>query len=148
MERLEIKDNFLYISDEASDFQVQLEAIDIACTDKFVINLKLYDGKQAYLHPDSIEDSAEFDALANLLTRDKKFFQCDGYMVVNLENLQECSVCKEKDDYGYYNLDMRFKRMKGGLASKDIHSLIKVRNAILEAKQKYEEENTDELIKG
>lgn len=148
MEKLEIKDNFLYISDEASDFQVQLEAIDIACTDKFVINLKLYDGKQAFLHPDSIKDSSEFDELVKLLTSYKKFFQCDGYMVINLENLQECSVRKEKDEWGYYNLKMRFKRMIGGLASKDINSLIKVRNTILEAKQKYEETITDDLIKG
>ena len=60
MEKLEIKDNILHIDDGQKYYQITLNAIDIACTDGFVINLKLYDGKQAFLHPENKESREEF----------------------------------------------------------------------------------------
>lgn len=138
MEKLEIKNDILYIADDQKEYQITLNAIDIACTDGFIINLKLYDGSQAYLHPEYEFVKEEFNALVQLLTQHSNFYQCDGYMVINLENLQEVGINTEKTHWDYYNLDMRFKRMKGGLASKKLDSLRKTEEEIIQAKQNYD----------
>ncbi len=139
MERLEIKDDILYIDDGQHAYQAMLNAIDIACTDGYVINLKFFDGRQAYLHPENTESREEFNALVELLTQYNNFYQCDGYMVINLENLYEVGIDEEKTHWGYYNLDMRFQRMKGGLASKNLEGLKQTKEEILQAKQTYED---------
>ena len=137
MQRLEIKNDILYIADDQKEYQITLNAIDIACTDGYVINLKLYDGSQAFLHPENKESREEFNTLVKLLTQYCNFYQCDGYMVINLENLDEVSIDEEKTHWGYYNLDMRFGQMKGGLASKNLDSLKDTKEYILNAKENY-----------
>ena len=137
MERLEIKNDILYIADDQREYQVMLNAIDIACTDGYVINLKLCDGSQAYLHPEHSKIREEFNALVELLTQYNNFYQCDGYMVINLENLDEVSIDEEKTNWGYYNLDMRFGHMKGGLASRNLEGLKKTQEEVIEAKRNY-----------
>ena len=139
MKQLEIKDNVLIIDDGQKCFNIELGAIDIACTDGFVINLKLFDGRQAFLHPENKESREEFNALVELLTKYANFYQCDGNMVINLETLQEASIDQEKTHWGYYNLDMIFERMKGGLASRNLEDLRKTKEEILQAKLSYEE---------
>ena len=138
MKKLEIKDNILHIDDGQKYYQITLNAIDIACTDGFVINLKLFDGRQAFLHPENKESREEFNALVKLLTEYANFYQCDGYMVINLENLQELTLHEEKNSWGYYDLNMRFRRMKGGLASRGLEGLKKTQEEILQAKQNYD----------
>lgn len=138
MEKLEIKDNVLIIDDGQTCWNAELDAIDIACTDGFVINLKFCNGKQAFLHPENKESREEFNALVNLLTQYDNFYQCDGYMVINLENLQELTLDEEKNSWGYYDLVMRFKQMKGGLASRSLEGLRKTQEEILQAKQNYD----------
>ena len=139
MERLEIKNDILYIADDQQEYQMTLSAIDIACTDGYVINLKLYDGSQAYLHPEYEFVREDFNTLVKLLTQYSNFYQCDGYMVINLETLQELELVEEKNSWGYYDLNMRFERMKSGLASKNLQGQIKTQKEILQAKQNYEE---------
>lgn len=139
MEKLEIKDNILHIDDGRKYYQITLNAIDIACTDGFVINLKLYDGKQAFLHPENKESREKFNTLVELLTEHNNFYQCDGYIVINLENLQEVNLHEEKNSWGYFNLDMKFELMKGGLASKNLEGLKMTKEDILQAKQNYDE---------
>ena len=138
MQKLEIKDNILIIDDGQKCWNAELGEIDIACTDGFVINLKFSNGKQAFLHPENKQSHEEFDVLVKLLTQYVNFYQCDGFVVINLENLQETTLDENKNSWGYYNLDLRFRRMKGGLASKDIESLIHTKNEILLAKQNYD----------
>ena len=138
MEKLEIKDNVLIIDDGQKCWNAELDAIDIACTDGFVINLKFSNGKQAFLHPKNKESREEFDTLVKLLTQYNNFYQCDGYMVINLENLQELTLKEEKNSWGYYDLNMRFKRMKGGLASRSLEGLKKTQEEIFTAKQNYD----------
>ena len=139
MKKLEIKDYVLHIDDGQKYFQAELGAIDIACTDGFVINLKFSNGNQAFLHPENKKSTEEFDALVNLLTKENNFYQCDGFMVINLENLQETELKEEKNSWGYYDLNMRFRKMKGGLASKDLEKQRKTQEEILNAKQNYDE---------
>jgi len=139
VEKLEIKNNVLIIDDGQKCWNAELEAIDIACTDGFVINLKFSNGKQAFLHPENKQNYEEFDALVKLLTQHSNFYQCAGFMVINLENLQESTLQEEKNSWGYYNLNMIFKRMKGGLASKNLEGLKKTQEEILQAKQNYDE---------
>ena len=138
MKQLEIKKDILYIDDGQKCFQIMLNAIDIACTDGFVINLKLFDGRQAFLHPENKQNTDEFNTLVELLTQHNCFYQCDGYMVINLENLQETKLKEEKNSWGYYDLIMRFDRMKGGLASKNLEGLRKTQEDIIQAKQNYD----------
>ena len=140
MEKLEIKDDVLIIDDGQKCWNAELEAIDIACTDGFVINLKFSNGKQAFLHPANKQSHEEFDALVKLLTQYSNFYQCDGFVVINLENLQELTLQEEKNSWGYYDLNMRFRRMKGGLASKNLEGLQKTKNEIIEAKRNYDAE--------
>jgi len=139
MEKLEIKDNVLIIDDGQTCWNAELGAIDIACTDGFLINLKFSNGQQAFLHPENKQSHEEFDALVNLLTQYDNFYQCDGYMVINLENLQELTLDEEKNSWGYYDLNMIFKQMKGGLASRSLEGLRKTQEEILQAKQNYDE---------
>ena len=139
MEKLEIKDNVLIIDDGQKCWNAELDAIDIACTDGFVINLKFCNGKQAFLHPENKQSREEFNELVKLLTQYVNFYQCDGFVVINLENLQEITLQEEKNSWGYYNLDMRFRRMKGGLASKDLEKQKQTMKEILQAKQNYDE---------
>ena len=139
MEKLEIKDNVLIIDDGQTCCNAELEAIDIACTDGFVINLKFDNGKQAFLHPEKNQIEAEFNCLVKLLTQYCNFYQCDGNMVINLENLEELTLKEEKNSWGYYDLNMRFRRMKGGLASNNLKSLVETKEDILNAKENYEE---------
>ena len=139
MEKLEIKDNVLIIDDGQQCCYAELEAIDIACTDGFVINLKFDNGKQAFLHPEKNQIEAEFNCLVKLLTQYCNFYQCDGNMVINLENLEELTLKEEKNSWGYYDLNMRFRRMKGGLASKNLDDLKETKEDILNAKENYEE---------
>jgi len=101
MERLEIKSDILYIADNQQEYQMTLSAIDIACTDGYVINLKLYDGSQAYLHPDYEFVKEDFNKLAKLLTQHLNFYQCDGYMVINLETLQELELIEIKTNHQF-----------------------------------------------
>ncbi len=139
MQKLEIKDNVLIIDDGQKCFNIELGAIDIACTDGFVINLKLYDGRQAFLHPENKQSREEFDTLVELLTQYNNFYQCDGFMVINLENLQELTLEEKPNSWGYYDLNMRFRRMKGGLASKNLEKQRETMEDILQAKQNYDE---------
>lgn len=139
MEILEIKDNVLIIDDGQKCWNAELEAIDIACIDGFVINLKFSNGKQAYLKPGIDLVKEDFNRLVSLLTQYNNFYQCDGYMVINLENLEEVSIDENKTHWGYYNLDMVFRKMKGGLASKDLEKQKQTMKEILQAKQNYEE---------
>lgn len=139
MEKLEIKDDVLIIDDGQQCWNAELGAIDIACTDGLVINLKFSNGKQAYLKPGVDLLKEDFNRLVSLLTQYNNFYQCDGYMVINLENLQELTLKEEKNSWGYYDLNMRFRRMKGGLASKDLEKQRETMKDILQAKQNYEE---------
>ena len=139
MKKLEIKNDVLIIDDGQKCWNAELEAIDIACTDGFVINLKFSNGKQAFLHPENKQSREEFDELVKLLTQYSNFYQCDGFVVINLENLQELELKEEKNSWGYYDLNMRFKRMKGGLTSKDLEKQRETMKEILQAKQNYEE---------
>ena len=139
MEKLEIKDNVLIIDDGQKCWSAELEAIDIACTDGYVINLKFSNGNQAFLHSEINQGKEDFNQLVKLLTQYCNFYQCDGYMVINLENLQETELKEEKNSWGYYDLNMRFKRMKGGLTSKDLEGQRKTQQDILEAKRNYDE---------
>ena len=137
MEKLEINDNVLIIDDGQKCWNAELGAIDIVCTDGYVINLKFSNGKQAFLHPENPKSREEFNHLVKLLTQYYNFYQCDGYMVINLENLDEVTIDEEKTHWGYYNLDMRFGQMKGGLASKNLDSLKDTKEDILNAKENY-----------
>lgn len=139
MEKLEITDNVLHIDDGQNYYKVELGAIDIACTDGYVINLKFFDGDQAFLHPANKQSHEEFDLLVKLLKQYVNFYQCDGYMVINLETLQELELHEEKNSWGYYDLDMRFRRMKGGLTSKDLEKQRETMKDILLAKQNFDE---------
>ena len=138
MEILEIKDNVLIIDDGQNCWNAELGAIDIACTDGLIINLKFSNGKQAFMHPGPDLVKEDFKTLVNLLTQYNNFYQCDGYMVINLENLEEVSIDENKTHWGYYNLDMVFRKMKGGLASKDLEKQKQTMEEILQAKQNYE----------
>lgn len=139
MKKLEIKNDVLIIDDGQKCWNAELGAIDIACTDGFVINLKFANGNQAFLHPENKQSHEEFDELVKLLTQRNNFYQCDGFVVINLENLQELNLQEEKNSWGYYDLNMRFKRMKGGLTSKDLEKQRETMKEILQAKQNYEE---------
>ena len=139
MKKLEIKNDVLIIDDGQKCWNADLDVIDIACTDGFVINLKFSNGKQAFLHPENKQSREEFDELVKLLTQYSNFYQCDGFVVINLENLQELELKEEKNSWGYYDLNMRFKRMKGGLTSKDLEKQRETMKEILQAKQNYEE---------
>lgn len=138
MKKLEIKENVLIIDDGQKCFNIELGAIDIACTDGCVINLKLYDGRQAFLHPENKQSREEFNILVELLTEYNNFYQCDGFMVINLDTLQEVILDETPNSWGYYDLNMRFERMKGGLASKDLEKQRKTQEDILQAKQNYD----------
>ena len=138
MKKLEIKDNVLIIDDGQKCFNIELGAIDIACTDGYVINLKLFDGRQAFLHPENKQSREEFNTLVELLTEHNNFYQCGGYMVINLQNLKEVTLHEEPNFWGYYDLNMRFERIKGGLASKDLETQRKTQEEILQAKQNYD----------
>lgn len=139
MKKLEITNDVLIIDDGQKCWNAELGAIDIACTDGFVINLKFANGNQAFLHPENKQNHEEFDALVELLTQRNNFYQCDGYMVINLDNLQEVKLNESKNNWGYYNLYMHFGYMKGGLASKNLEGLKQTQEEILQAKQNYEE---------
>ena len=139
MEKLEIKDDILHIDDGQKCWSAELEAIDIACTDGYVINLKFSNGNQAFLHSEINQGIEDFNQLVKFLTQYNNFYQCDGYMVINLENLQEIELKEEKNSWGYYDLNMRFGKMKGGLASKNLEGQRKTQEEIIEAKRNYDE---------
>ena len=139
MEKLEIIDDVLHIDDGQTYCKAHLDVIEIACFDGFIINLKFYNGQQAFLHPKNKKSSEEFDDLVKLLTHHKNFYQCDGYMVINLETLQDLELKEEKNLWGYYSLKMKFRYMKDGLASKNLEDLKQTQEEILQAKQNYEE---------
>ena len=138
MRQLEIKNDVLIIDDGQNCWNAELGAIDIVCTDGYVINLKFCNGKQAFLHPDYPDTRDEFNKLVEMLTSYNNFYQCDGYVVINLENLDEISIDETKTHWGYYNLDMIFGQMKGGIASKNLEGLKQTKEEILNVKQNYD----------
>jgi len=144
MQRLEIKNDILYVSDDRHDYQITLNAIDIACYDGLVIDLKLFDGNQAFIHPNS-QNNEDWNKLASLLKQYANFYQCDGYMVINLDNLQECSFDQTCDKWGYYNVVMKFNRMQSGISTKSLKKAKEIENSVNLVKQSYDSINSSEI---
>lgn len=139
MEKMFIKDYNLHIGDKQKDYVIDMGLIDVVCTECFTINLKFDNGKQAYLHLEDIHSDEEFNQLAEKLCKFANFYRISSAVIINLENLCEAELDEQPNETGYYSLKLRFKRMRGGVASKNLEGQKRALEEILEAKRNYDE---------
>lgn len=139
MEKMFIKDYTLHIGDKQKDYVIDMDLIDIVCTESFTINLKFDNGQQAYLHLEDVKSKEEFNQLAEKLCKFANFYRISDCVIINLENLCEADLDEQPTESGYYSLDLKFKRMRGGVASKNLEGQKRTLEEIVEAKRNYDE---------